>query len=151
MRKILLTATVLAIILSISGCAKYDYEKASEKDLAHGEVISSVNTHDGFHGDGYSITVIKYEDSSFGDTLAESENWHRLPLSENLKTFVYQPYDADFTLPKIENGYYYFYDRHSEAKDPKNDADLLNRASFNFDLSLYDADTDTMFVCEYDT
>lgn len=151
MRRFFIALAAMLIILSLSACAKYDYEKASEKDLAHGEVISSIDTHDGFHGDGYSMTVIKYEDSSFGDTLANSANWQSLPLSDNLNTFIYQPYDLDFTLPEIENGYYYFYDRHSEAKDPKNDADLLNRHSFNFDLSVYDSNTDTMYVCEYDT
>ena len=60
-------------------------------------------------------------------------------------------YDDDLEIPQIENGYYYFYDRHDEATDPYDDSEFLARFSFNFTLAIYDSDTNTLYLCEYDT
>ena len=54
-------------------------------------------------------------------------------------------------IPAIENGFYCFLDRHSEASNPSDDADLFDRASMNFSLALYDSDTNKFYYIEFDT
>ena len=53
-------------------------------------------------------------------------------------------------IPEIKNGYYYFYDRHANSKDTKDDTNIF-RGSFNFSLALYDLDADIMYLLEFDT
>ena len=60
---------------------------------------------------------------------------------------VYDKYD----IPDIENGYYYFLDRHSEATNVNNDEDLNERSSYNFSLGIYDSDTMMLYYYELDT
>lgn len=58
------------------------------------------------------------------------------------------PMTADPLLPGIANGFYRLIDRHSDAGDGQN---LLERASLNVTLAVYDADSDTLYFCEMDT
>lgn len=147
---------VAVMVISIVGCGKNSSLKnlldGCGIDLTGGKVISEEDNHGGFHGDGFSLLVADYsEDASVSDEFSASEYWHQLPLSENLNTFFYQPYDDDLEIPQIENGYYYFYDRHDEAIDPYDDSELLTRYSFNFTFAIYDLETNTLYLCKYDT
>ena len=56
------------------------------------------------------------------------------------------PYLGDIELPEIQNGYYRLIDRQEEKG-----TDILERASFNFTLGIYDMDTKTLYFCEVDT
>ena len=154
-KKCLLMVMSLVTVMGISGCGKTDevkeFSKLCDVDMTGGEVISSEDTHGGFHGDGYTLIIIEYPDDSVVSGIEESEHWHELPLSENLHTFVYQPCDDNLNIPEITNGYYFFYDRHSEADDRYCDAELFERYSFNFTFAIYDSDSDTVYICKYDT
>ncbi|MEG2452447.1 MAG: hypothetical protein RSA77_06105, partial [Clostridium sp.] len=88
----------------------------------------------------------------------------KLPVTDNLLTVIYGkvsdhksigPFiangDGDALFPIVENGYYYFLDRHSESKDEKDAADLLSRNSFNFTIAIYDIDNQTLYFSEFDT
>lgn len=55
------------------------------------------------------------------------------------------PMTAGSLLPGIANGFYRLIDRHSDAGDGQN---LLERASLNVTLAVYDADSDTLYFCE---
>lgn len=120
-------------------------------DLTIGKVVSHKDTHGGFHGDGVSYTVLQYPDDSIGEQMEESETWHTLPLPENLDTFLYQPYDDEVSIPEIQDGYYYFYDRHSESTNPYDDSELFQRFSFNFTFAIYDQSSNQIYLIEYDT
>ena len=48
------------------------------------------------------------------------------------------------------NGYYRLIDRQIKMGEASG-ADILHRNSFNFDLGLYDADTNTLYFCRMDT
>lgn len=120
-------------------------------DLTIGKVVSHKDTHGGFHGDGVSYTVVQYPDDSIGEQMEESETWHTLPLPENLDTFLYQPYDDEVSIPEIQDGYYYFYDRHSESTNPYDDSELFQRFSFNFTFAIYNRISNQMYLIEYDT
>ena len=70
-------------------------------------------------------------------------------------TYQVGPYLTDDNnnpvIPQIENGYYYFLDRHSRSVDSYDDSDVLDRYSFNFTIAIYDADNDILYYVEFDT
>lgn len=142
------------ILFSLCACGKEsavnELSKQCGINLNWGDLVSSEDTH-GFHGDGYSAIKIHYTDGSVSGELAENEQWSELPLSDDLISFIYQPSDWMPSVPEIENGYYWFYDRQSEATDPYDDSAFLGRASFNFTLAIYDTDNNDLYIYEYDT
>ena len=99
------------------------------------------------------------------DAIAANAAWTPLPLDETAQALAYGvtredggevfsagPYltddSGDPLLPGIANGFYRLIDRHSDAGDGQN---LLERASLNVTLAVYDADSDTLYFCEMDT
>lgn len=120
-------------------------------DMGAGKVISENDSHEGFHGDGLYFSEIKFSDDSTLERIKTNTKWHKLPLSKNLNEFIYEPLDDGIKMPKITNGYYYFYDRHSESSNPYDDTELLSRGSYNFTVMIYDCDSDTLYVCREDT
>lgn len=163
----------IAVLLFMWGCAPKPNAtveltalslEALDVDISSGTVIADADTHGGFHGDGTTFLAIQFDDTVCLDSIEGNPAWKPLPLSENLTalayglekgTSAYGPYltdeDGDPFFPVIANGYYFFEDRHSESTDPKDDADVLNRHSFNLTLAIYDADTDVLYHCEIDT
>ena len=97
----------------------------------------------------------------FETEIKESVSWHKLPLSENLNLIMYggslnetyYGYELanEAGIPKIENGYYVFVDKHKKSKDIYSDKDLFNRASFNFIVALYDEESNSFYYYEFDT
>ena len=98
-------------------------------------------------------------------SIAANAAWTPLPLDETAQALAYGvtredggevfsagPYltddSGDPLLPGIANGFYRLIDRHSDAGDGQN---LLERASLNVTLAVYDADSDTLYFCEMDT
>lgn len=159
---------MLLMIFSLVGCGKKDIQSdISESlgiDVRKGNVLMDSDSHGGFHGDGMLFQQISFEDSKFSDEIKDNDGWKPMPLSQNMEALVYGievdtssigPYltdeSGDTIIPDIQNGYYYFYDRHSESKDPFSDKDILNRASFNFTLALYDSDNRVLYYVEFDT
>ena len=159
---------MLLMILSLVGCRKKDIQSdISESlgiDVRKGTVLMDSDSHGGFHGDGMLFQQISFGDSKLSDEIKDNDGWKPMPLSQNMEALVYGievdtssigPYLTDESgntiIPDIQNGYYYFYDRHSESKDPYSDKDILNRASFNFTLALYDSDNRVLYYVEFDT
>lgn len=159
---------LLFMLLLLSGCSKGDIQKDIseniEIDVNKGTVLTEADSHGGFHGDGITMTQISFDDGTVLDAIENNDHWNRVPLSKNITALVYGideetssigPYLTDENgntiIPEIQNGYYYFYDRHSESKDPYSDEDVLGRASFNFTLALYDSDNNVLYYVEFDT
>lgn len=166
MRRIIVL--MLLMIFSLVGCGKKEIQSdISESlgiDVRKGNVLMDSDSHDGFHGDGMLFQQISFEDSKFSDEIKYNDGWKPMPLSQNMEALVYGievdtssigPYltdeSGDTIIPDIQNGYYYFYDRHSECKDPFSDRDILNRASFNFMLASYNSDNRVLYYVEFDT
>lgn len=129
-------------------------------DLTAGTLVYGTDNHSGFHGDGTTILQVVLPDF----TPPESPNWHPLPLTENLSRVFFgtsgdahtqKPLCADEygnpILPRIENGCYFFLDRHSQSTDPADDTDLFSRYSWNFTAAVYDFDTATLYFFRFDT
>jgi hypothetical protein len=150
--KLWIAAASLMFLLCGCGDGKLsDFSKECGVDLTSGTLVSCEDTHGGFHGDGDLFAVISFSDDSVCEEMEQKEGWKELPLSQNLGTFVYQPYDENFSIPEIENGYYYFYDRNTKSTDPYDDSELLDRYSYNFTFAIYDMDSHTLYWCEIDT
>ena len=78
-----------------------------------------------------------------GDFMRGGAEWYRAPMFKNQ--------NGTTLLPEITNGFYLFYDRHGESTDPSNDANLYNRGSYNFDLAVFDRDTNVLYYLVMDT
>ena len=170
MRKFLFACGMISLMLfTLTACGSEDpaeeISRALHIDVSAGEEISSSDTHGGFHGDGISCVALQFPNSQVADAIAANAAWTPLPLDETAQALAYGvtredggevfsagPYltddSGDPLLPGIANGFYRLIDRHSDAGDGQN---LLERASLNVTLAVYDADSDTLYFCEMDT
>ena len=51
----------------------------------------------------------------------------------------------------MQEGFYYLCDRHSESRDPYDDTQLHNRASWNFTAAVYDGQHGLLYFYQFDT
>ncbi len=164
MRKAVFVLFSLLLMLPLSACnserGKEEVAAALGIDVSGGTETEHTDTHGGFHGDGTTFIALHFSDEACLNEIESSASWKPLPLSENLETLVYGQASGgpvltsdkgDPLFPQVENGYYYLWDRHDESENRQDDSDLLQRASFNFTLALYDADAKTLYYCAFDT
>lgn len=141
-------------LLSLKPIASYisnttEYFGFAKKDFS---VVEELDTHGGFLGDGSYYLILDCAEKK-EQALTMIESWEKLPLSENLNLIMYGRYRLaeKAKIPRIENGYYIFEDRHSESKDSRDDSELFDRHSYNFSIAFYDCDTDQMYFFAFDT
>ncbi len=166
--RIALAIVVIISAYALLGCSVKSDEKYIEEQIGinipEPENISYVDEHGGFHGDGHIFAKVEFlakDKETILNELKENSKWRELPLSENLNLFMYggmrdgtsYGYNiaGELGIPKIENGYWYFFDRHSESIDASSDTKLFNRFSFNLTIAMYDADTNILYYVEFDT
>ena len=147
---------VLILIFLFSGCISTEIKYISKRlniNLDSCKIIESEDSHGGFLGDGQYFAKVSC-------TNVDINNWKKLPLSEELQKAVDMKWCDDngcndiyekYNIPKIKNGYYYFYDRNSKSINPKDDTDLNNRTSYNFTVAIYDSDNKIIYFYEVDT
>lgn len=150
---------IMGCILRAGGEDDFLQSRISESlgiDVSKGAVVQSYDDHSGFHGDGTTYAVLSFKDDALEQAISAPGGWHKLPLTENLQTLIYGtrtdtsvhgPF-IGITVPKVENGYWCFYDRQGETAD---DGGVLSRGSYNYTIAMYDADADRLYYCEYDT
>lgn len=159
-RKIIVTALCAAVLLTLlSGCSLLgdgpdtaDYSKRLGIDLSAAEVKQYSDTHGGFTGDGKIFVQYTFADGA--PDFPTNEYWHALPLSASAERIVdslildenYKP-----LIPQVQNGMWFFCDRHSESTDPADGTGIFDRYSFNFDFAVFDADTNTLYFTIFDT
>jgi len=156
------TVFLIVLIFLIGFLFKMSSSKYIKKeigiDISSCEIIKDLDTHGGCMGDGSYLLVADCEKVR-GDILQQMSNWKKFPLSENLQLEIYGGEKDGVTfasndyasIPKIENGYYYFYNRHHEAKSAFSDEDLFDNFSYNYTVSFYDEDTNFFYYFEMDT
>lgn len=161
MKNILATISAWVLLVVLSSCSinpqPDDYFGFSKQSFA---VVEELDTHGGFQGDGSYYLILDCS-NNVDTALNNVDGWNSLPLSENLNLIMYggekngMTYGYDLSeeahMPAIENGYYRFEDRHSEANDAYDDSGLFSRASYNFSLAVYDRDTNRLYYFEFDT
>ncbi len=155
MKKIIL----IIIILIICGCSSNNKNIISKIELDNNncKIISEIDNHSGFHGDGEYFAKIKCSNINKEEL---SRHWKKLPLSNSINEATninhcdskgcYNIYEK-YNIPNIKNGYYYFLDRNSESKNKYDDTYLNDRHSHNYTLALLDKDNDIIYYYELDT
>ena len=176
MKKQIILSIMAALALLLTACGGGSARSVQEEvavtlglDLSGCEVVSSWDDHGGFHGDGTAFAELKCSGSGVLDQIQGDGDWKAFPLDRTARALVYGvteqtgteetgimvyqtgPYltdgEGDPLVPEIQAGWYRLIDRHAQAGE----TELLGRASLNFTLALYDADTDTLYFCEMDT
>ena len=123
-------------------------------DFSGGYVINATDSHSGFLGDGTTYVEIAYYDEAVAENIAQNGRWKPLPVSDDIYKVIYTDhFEAirNYGIPKIKNGYYFFYDRSDEATDPYDETKFYDRYSYNFTVALYDNDTNRLYYIEADT
>lgn len=168
--------TLFALTLALcSGCGlifhsdeKKEAGEALGLDLTSAAVIESRDTHGGFLGDGTQFLKLDCGGAHAVEQIENSAHWKPLPVLTHVSTLLYggegwapivkiDDYDSGVydqpLFPKVENGWYFFYDRYDNGVsfDRYDDSLVLGRFSFNFTVALYDADTDTLYYAKVDT
>ncbi|SFB05729.1 hypothetical protein SAMN05216249_10813 [Acetitomaculum ruminis DSM 5522] len=170
-KAISIIASFLALLLVLAGMAYYSFntskseiEKALDLNLSSATEKSYVDNHGGFMGDGVSVGIIDCESTNVKKQITNAKHWKKLPAVEEFNSLVFgkasdssyeSPMIADEDgyayIPTVKNGYYYFKDRNSDARDIYNISAACKRASFNFDIAVYDCDTNTLYFLSLDT
>ena len=155
---------IVVTLLCLSGCFAFSADKYINKkinlDINGCDININKDERMGFNGDG--IRYIKASCTKNSKNMTKQvNNWNKLPLSQNLELIMYGgekdnvEYDYDLAknqnIPKIENGYYLFIDRHKGSTNTSSDKNLFDRTSFNFTLAMYDIDSNTLYFYEFDT
>ena len=170
--KIRIVLLLPAILLLLSSCGfrtsnRYSSEEISKTigvDVSYIETATIIDSHGGM-GDGCACITMTFEDDQCENDVSRSNLWHELPLSDNLMKIVYgtveeghyvSPYitfDDDKTpcISYVEEGYYFFLDRHSKSKNPYDDSEIFERSSYNLTVAIYDSQSDVMYYLELDT
>lgn len=162
---LILSGGLLLAFILVTGWSQdpiKDISKELGVDLSGGEIVTNSDTHGGFHGDGVSLIILKFSDGELLDRIKESGQWKPLPLDETTGILIYGkedgysrigPFvsgtDGKPLLPDIQDGFYFFRDRHPEAR--QGEAGILERFSFNFTFAMYDAVDHTLYYCKFDT
>ena len=166
MKKIGIAAALLCLLLA--GCSgtrstAEDVEHALSVSLPETVSVGDEDTHGGFHGDGETFITLVF-DPADGEALSAQlagQGWQPLPMEGELRAAVYggeldgvnygDGVFARYSVSAPVNGWYWFFDRHSEATDPHSADGLLGRYSMNYSAAVFDADRNTLYYYELDT
>ena len=112
------------------------------------------DTHGGFHGDGETLAKVYFSDEQaqkFMKNISNCSHWNEFPIPETLQNCAYNSIDEEMKLPSINNGYWFFLDRHSKATDKYNYNEMSGRASSNYSIAVFDIDSNILYIYSLDT
>lgn len=124
-------------------------EKIADLKLDSGKTIRLNDTKGGFFGEGKVLLEIQYSQKAYKDIkneISTQKHWEKLPMKKELTEHLLG-YDLEFP----QNGYYLFYDRHSEADSHYDYNEMAKRSSMNFSVLILDNDTQEIIYIEKDT
>lgn len=142
------------LLLSLLGCGETsEVKKEMEKALSitlpeQMEVVTSIDTHGGFHGDGdtyYIVQISLDARDSFGTQLAEKA-WSPLPSGPVSEWMNVISYAKEEVFPEsFGNGYYVYLDRSPDGSDAPAGLPL------NFTLGIYDKENGNLYYWKFDS
>lgn len=59
--------------------------------------------------------------------------------------------DKEMKIPYIEQGYWFFVDRHDKATDKYNYNEIFGRSSLNFSIAVFDTNSNILYIYALDT
>lgn len=167
MRKVI-TAIVLLLAVLLAACSgtrSTPENVAQELGVSLPETVSVgyEDTHGGFHGDGETFVTLTFsaDDAAALQAQLAEQGWQPLPMEGEMRAAVYggaldgvnygDGVFARYSVSAPVNGWYWFFDRHSEATDPHSADGLLGRYSMNYSAAVFNADRNTLYYYELDT
>lgn len=117
LRRLLLLLPVLLLTACSASPAK-EAAQALDLSLPAGDVLTNIDTHGGFHGDGTSCLILAFtpeNGAALAEELAGRTDWQALPLDELPATVMESILSLlagqglDYTLPT--QGWYWYSDR----------------------------------------
>ena len=152
---ILLAIAIFNLTILYKPDTKQHIKNELNLDISSCTIIKEENTHGGFHGDGEYFAKANCKDNN--KILKQLSKWKSFPLPKVLNQIVYGDEKTTNSLakekeiPKINNGLYYFVDRHSGWPIPTDGSNIFDRYSFNYTFAIYDKDTKKLYYYELDT
>ena len=138
-------------------------EETSGLNLTDGLIRQFIYRH-GWMGDGDTLFVMTFtpeQGAELERSMAQTNGWHRFPTHELINRIFFHKssYCRDLSgknyLPSVENGWYFFRDTFNvqHGEDDENQWNLDGRAHLpgNFDAGIYDSDTCTLYLFEFDS
>lgn len=128
--------------------------KLSGVNFLDGALEGIVDTHGGFHGDGYMFLQLDFSGKEFENRLASAEHWMDLPLSDEMDGLLdsCQYKDGTDAFPGgLQEGKYFFYNRYETCKDRYDEKENFDQYSFNFTICVYDAVWERLYIIVFDT
>ena len=161
MKKFLKRACLIILLLIIAYIiylqTLYDYNFYSsliEIPIPIFVKMEEKDTHGGFHGDGEALVKVYFSDKQaekFIRKIDKNIHWDKLPMKDILQTCINNNITDEISVPIIENGYWFFLDRHSKATDKYNYNDMFDRASSNYSIAIFDIDSNVLYIYSLDT
>ena len=153
--KCVLLTLLLAAMMSLGGCGEKTVQETLSKklnlNLTVGEIVAQSDSHEGFHGDGFALVVLRFSDDRVGKELGWNEDWLELPMPEALDELMDRIPEAYRPEQDVHSGYYFFEDRYSQTYDRSDPKAALRRGNVNFTAAVYDSETRTLYYCEADS
>lgn len=155
----LLAALLLLLLKPVSNYTDITtpYFGFTKKDFS---VVDELEDYGGFPADGSHYLILDCSTNK-QKALDIIKDWKKLPLSENLNIVMFggekdghgygYKLAKEAHMPKVNNGYYIFENSQLKGKDKSDDSELLNGYSLNFEIAVYDCDTDRLYYFEYDS
>lgn len=162
-RSFVIVCIILAIFIIISYIlfsikfGKHIYiSSKTEIKIPLSAKLKNNDSHGGFHGDGESLAKIYFTSEQAKKIELEinyNKHWRKLPMPERLQNCVSLYTEEEMSMPIIENGYWFYLDRHSDAdnKYDENERYEEKRASRNYSVAVFDSDENILYYYELDT
>ena len=151
--KACISAVLLPLCFLFAGCKikpQNVFYKNTGVKLPTYEYDTVVDT-TGFFGDGALIYTFKFNDENAQELLSaleSAEHWSRLPMNETVDYMLYE--FSDSGLPRVQTGYYFFYDEQRKSYSPVEDY-IESSYSFDYIVALFDSKERVMYYFEMHT
>ena len=149
LKRLLLLLPVL-LLASCTASPVKEVSQVLDLSLPEGDVITDIDTHGGFHGDGESCIVLAFTPEN-GEALAEElagrSDWQTLPLDDLPATVMesiiplLEDDGLDYTVP--DQGWYWYHDRSPAGHSRK--------FPLNCTIAIYDPQSCQLAYFELDT
>lgn len=134
----------------------YAVSSAIGIDVSDAVVLTAGECHGGFHGDGETAAKLILSETAAAniETMSVGEaGWRNLPMTGEMRKLcdLFTDDNGRAFVPNMQEGLYYFFDRHSRSVAPYDESAVHGRASYNFTLAVYHAETKMLYFMELDT